>query len=113
MSWNSSFARGVPATGQGHYWDLVGLGVVHGWPSTTTAGYAPSGCGQTSPIMCQRAGSTDPGGKVAASEASVGVDEGLNDVCVDFFADIALALEGDHILEAGTRRNGYRRSEVI
>ncbi len=40
-------------------------------------------------------------GKVAAGEAGVGVDERLDDLGVDLVADVALALEGDHVLEAG------------
>ena len=45
-------------------------------------------------------------GKVGASEAGVGGDEGRDDVFVNTVADVALALEGDHVLKAGTRRDG-------
>ena len=38
-------------------------------------------------------------GKVAASQALVGVDQRLDDLGVDLVADVAIALEGDHILE--------------
>ncbi len=34
-------------------------------------------------------------------QAGVGIDEGLNDLDVDFVADVALALEIDHVLAAG------------
>ena len=44
--------------------------------------------------------------EVAASEARVGVDQRLDDLGVDLVADIGLALEGDHILEARALRDG-------
>jgi len=40
-------------------------------------------------------------GEVAAGEAGVGIDEWLDNLRVDLVADVALALEGDHVLEAG------------
>ena len=43
-------------------------------------------------------------GKVAAGQARIGVDERLDDLRVDLVADVAVALEGDHVLEAGTLR---------
>ena len=52
-------------------------------------------------------------GEVAASQARIGVDERLDDLGVDLVADVALALEGDHVLETGARRNCDGRSEVI
>ena len=38
--------------------------------------------------------------EVAAGEAGVGVDQSLDDLGVDLVADVGLALEGDHVLEA-------------
>ena len=52
-------------------------------------------------------------GKVAAGEAGVGVDQRLDDLRVDLVADVAVALEGDHVLEAGALRNRDRRGEVV
>ena len=52
-------------------------------------------------------------GEVAAGEAGVGVDERLDDLGVDLVADVVLALEGDHVLEARALWNVNRRSEVI
>ena len=39
-------------------------------------------------------------GEVAAGEAGVGVDKRLDDLSVDQVADVAVALERDHVLEA-------------
>lgn len=39
-------------------------------------------------------------GKVTASEAGVRINEWLDDLRVDFVADVVLALESDHVLEA-------------
>ena len=52
-------------------------------------------------------------GKVAAGEAGIGVDERLDDLRVDLVADVAVALEGDHVLEAGALRDRDRRGEII
>ena len=52
-------------------------------------------------------------GKVAAGEAGIGVDERLDDLRVDLVTDVAVALEGDHVLEAGALRNRDRRGEII
>ena len=38
-------------------------------------------------------------GEVAACEAGVGIDERLDDLSVDLVADVAVALERDHVLE--------------
>ena len=51
--------------------------------------------------------------EVALGQPGVGLDEGLDDVLVDPVADVGLALEGDHVLEAGARRDGHRRGHVI
>ena len=51
-------------------------------------------------------------GKVAAGEPRVGVDQRLDDLGVDLVADVALALEGDHVLEARALRDRDRRGEV-
>ena len=51
--------------------------------------------------------------EVAACKTGVGVDQGLNDLCVDLVANIAFALEGNHVLEASSGRNGDRRCKVI
>lgn len=51
--------------------------------------------------------------EVAACKTGVGVDQGLNDLRVDLVANIAFALEGNHVLEAGSGRNGDRRGKVI
>ena len=51
-------------------------------------------------------------GKVAAREPLVGVDQRLDDLRVDPVADVALALEGDHVGEARALRDGDRRGEV-
>ena len=51
-------------------------------------------------------------GEVAASEPRVGVDERLDDLGVDLVPDVALALEGDHVLEARALGNCDRWSEV-
>ena len=52
-------------------------------------------------------------GEVAAGQPRVGVDQRLDDLRVDLVADVALALEGDHVLEAGALRDGDRRGEVV
>ena len=52
-------------------------------------------------------------GEVAAGEAGVGVDQRLDDLGVDLVADVALALERDHVLEARALRNDDRRGEVV
>ena len=52
-------------------------------------------------------------GEVAAGEAGVGVDQRLDDLGVDLVADIALALEGNHVLEAGTLGDGDGQCEVV
>ena len=51
--------------------------------------------------------------KVAAGEAGVGVDQRLDDLRVDLVADVAVALEGDHVLEARALRDDDRRREVV
>jgi hypothetical protein len=38
----------------------------------------------------------------------VGVEEWCDDVLVDLIADVGLPLQGDHVLEAGVRRDGDR-----
>jgi hypothetical protein len=52
-------------------------------------------------------------GEVAAGEARVGVDQRLDDLRVDFAADVRFAFEGDHVLEAGALRDGHGWCEVI
>ena len=52
-------------------------------------------------------------GEVAAGEPGVGVDERLDDLGVDLVADVALALEGDHVLEARALGDRDRRGEVV
>ena len=52
-------------------------------------------------------------GEVAAGEAGVRVDQRLDDLGVDLVADVALALEGDHVLEAGTLGDSDGRCEVV
>ena len=52
-------------------------------------------------------------GEVAAGEPGVGVDQRLDDLRVDLVADVALALERDHVLEARALRDGDRRGEVV
>ncbi len=37
----------------------------------------------------------------------------MDDLSIDFVADVALALEGDHVLEASAFWNRNRRSKVI
>jgi hypothetical protein len=44
-------------------------------------------------------------GKVAARQPAVGVDQRLDDLGVDLVADVALALERDHVPEAGAGRD--------
>ena len=51
-------------------------------------------------------------GEVAAGEAGVGVDQRLDDLGVDLVADVAVALERDHVLEARSLRNDDWRREV-
>ena len=51
--------------------------------------------------------------EVAACKARIGIDQWLNDLCIDLVANIALALEGDHVLEARSRRNSDWRGKVI
>jgi hypothetical protein len=43
----------------------------------------------------------------------IGVDQGLNDLRVDLVADVALALQRDHIREARALGDLYRRGEVL
>ncbi len=52
-------------------------------------------------------------GEVAAGQAGVGVDQRLDDLRVDLVADVALALEGDHVLEARALGDDDRRGEVV
>ena len=52
-------------------------------------------------------------GEVAAGEAGVGVDQRLDDLRIDLVADVALALECDHVLEAGALGDGDGRGEVV
>ena len=52
-------------------------------------------------------------GEVAAGEPGVGVDERLDDPGVDLVADVALALERDHVLEARARWDDDGRGEVV
>ena len=52
-------------------------------------------------------------GEVAFRQAGIGIDQRGDDLGIDPVADIALALEGDHVLEAGARRDGHRRREVV
>ena len=52
-------------------------------------------------------------GEVGAGESGIGGHEGGDDVLVDAVADVALALEGDHVLEAGTGRDGDGRLHAI
>jgi hypothetical protein len=51
--------------------------------------------------------------KVAAGETGIGVDQRMDDLGVNLVANVTLALEGDHVLEARTRRDGDGWSEVI
>ena len=51
--------------------------------------------------------------KVSAGEPGIGLDERLNDLGVDFLADVGLALQNDHVLEARYFGDGDRGSEVI
>ena len=52
-------------------------------------------------------------GEVAAGELGVGVDQRRDDLRVDLVADVALALERDHVLEARALRDRDRRREVV
>ena len=52
-------------------------------------------------------------GKVAACEAGVAVNQWLDDLGVDLVANVALALERNHVLEAGTLRDDNGRGKVI
>jgi hypothetical protein len=52
-------------------------------------------------------------GEVAAGEAGVGVDQRLDDLGVDPVADVGVALERDHVLEAGALRDDDGRGEAI
>ena len=52
-------------------------------------------------------------GEVAAGEAGVGVDKRLDDLSVDQVADVAVALERDHVLEARALRDLDGRGEVV
>ena len=51
--------------------------------------------------------------KVRAGQTGVRVDQRLDDLSVDQTADVTLALEGDHVLEARAFRNDDGRGEVI
>ena len=51
--------------------------------------------------------------EVAAGQAGVAVNERLDDLGVDLVADVALALQRDHILEARPLGDGDGRGEVI
>ena len=51
-------------------------------------------------------------GEVAAGESRVGVNERLDDLGVDLVADVALALERDHVFEARALRDSDGRGEV-
>ena len=51
--------------------------------------------------------------EVALGQPGVRLDEGLDDVLVDPVADVRLALEGDHFLEARTFGDGHWWGEVI
>ena len=52
-------------------------------------------------------------GEVAAGKAGVGVDQRLDDLRVDLVADVAVALERDHVLEACPLRDDDRRLEAV
>ena len=52
-------------------------------------------------------------GEVAAGEPRIGVDQRLDDLGVDLVADVALALERDHVLEARALGDRDRRGEVV
>ena len=51
--------------------------------------------------------------KIGTGEARIGVDERLDHLRIDLVADVAVALEGDHVLEAGPLRNRDRRGEIV
>ena len=52
-------------------------------------------------------------GKIASCQALICIDERLDDLGVDLVADVAVVLQGDHVLEAGALGNRHRRREVI
>jgi hypothetical protein len=52
-------------------------------------------------------------GEVAAGEAAVRIDQRLDDLDVDLVADIALALERDHVTETRARPDDNRRGEIV
>src|ERR1019366_5133851 len=51
--------------------------------------------------------------KIAAGQAGIGVYERLYHLFIDLVPDVAVALEGYHVLEAGPFRNCDRRGEII
>jgi hypothetical protein len=51
--------------------------------------------------------------KITAGQAGIGVDERLDHLFIDLVHDVAVAPEGDHVLEAGPLRNGDGRGEII
>ena len=52
-------------------------------------------------------------GEVTAGQPGIGIDQRLDDLRIDLVADIGLALEGNHVLEAGTEGDGHWWREVI
>ncbi len=52
-------------------------------------------------------------GEIGAGEAGVGLDEGLDDLSVDFVADVRFAFEGGHVREAGVFGDGDGRGEIV
>ncbi len=52
-------------------------------------------------------------GEVGAGEAGVGVYEGLDDLGVDFVADVGFAGEGDHVGEGSAFGDDDGRGEVV
>ncbi|MCY1295139.1 hypothetical protein D9M70_444670 [compost metagenome] len=51
--------------------------------------------------------------EVTAGQSSIGIDQGLNDLGVDFVADVTLAFEGNHVFEAGALGNDHGWGEVV
>lgn len=52
-------------------------------------------------------------GKVATGEALVGIDQRLDNPGVDQVADVAVALERDHVLKAGPFGDDHGRGKVV
>ncbi len=51
--------------------------------------------------------------KVAAGQLAVGVNQRLDDLGIDLVANVALALQVDHVLEAGPFGDDHRRGKVV